>query len=257
MIGIFDSGLGGLSIAQAIYKKLPQASILYCADHAFLPYGTKDKQELVKRSVKITQFLLGNGAKIIVIACNTATAAAINDLRKTFTTVPFVGVEPPTKPALGGNSSDLILIAATKSTLKSDRFQKLIKRFKIQNHIILKDFPHWVTWVEEGRHNQRDIKKLVKTELQQAINPNGLEKINKVVLGCTHYLFYQQFLQELLPQATIFNPADAVATQVMQLYSPDNKQAKQLFFTTGKASLMQKSCSRLLSVVARVQSITL
>jgi len=209
-IGIFDSGIGGLSILKSLVQLLPTESILYFADTKNCPYGTKSAAEIIILSEKITQYLISQNCKLIIIACNTATGAAINYLRKKYP-INFVGIEPATKPAAISSITKHIGILATEHTFQTEHFINTKNRHA--SHVTLHMQPGngLVELVEEGLIHSTKTKKLLNKYLSPLIEQN----IDALVLGCTHYPLLLSEIKKILPQhIKIFNPADSVAQQV-------------------------------------------
>ncbi len=208
-IGIFDSGLGGLSVWLEVIKELPNTSIIYYADSGNCPYGNKSEAEITRLSKACTEFLLEQGCEMIIVACNTATAAAIEILRATYD-VPFVGMEPAIKPAALQTQTGNVGVLATKGTLEGRLFNQTKSRYAqdVQVHIQIGE--GLVELVENLEMNTPKAKDLLKQYLQPMLANN----VDKIVLGCTHYPFLTPMIQQLVPkQVTIINPAPAVARQ--------------------------------------------
>lgn len=224
-IGIFDSGIGGLSIAQQINQDLPQENILYFADQKYLPYGTKPEDFLIERALKVTDFLLKNKAKAIVVACNTATAISIKKMREKLP-IPIIGIEPGLKPASELSLNKKIGVLATTQTTESLSFQNLLSRFNSNSKFHCQACPGLAQKIEEDP-NSSSTYNLVKKYLQPLID----QQIDTLVLGCTHYSFIIPTLKEILgEEVTIIEPSTAVSRQVEFRLNEDNllNQAKQL-----------------------------
>ena len=184
-IGIFDSGSGGLSVYREIVKLLPYERYVYYADNAHCPYGDKTADFIRDRARAITDFLLGKGADIIVVACNTATAAAIATLREEYPDVPFVGMEPAVKPAALGTETGVIGVLATAGTLKGSKYLKTKGRFEDDVHIVEHVGEGFVELVENGTLDGPEAYATVKASLQPLLDAGA----DRIVLGCTHYPF--------------------------------------------------------------------
>ena len=211
-IGVFDSGVGGLSVLRAARMELPQENFIYFADSAFAPYGDKSDTYVIERSERIGAWFVAQGAKAIVVACNTATAIAVQTLRRNFD-LPIVGVEPGLKPALTVTRTGKIGVLATAATLASKRYADLLTR-------VQRDAPGvkfieqvgsgWVEWVESGEltspHAQRTIANAIAPLIEQGCDT--------LVLGCTHYPFLAPFIQSAAPSATIVDTAPAIAREL-------------------------------------------
>ncbi len=212
-IGIFDSGIGGTSIASEINYLLPNESIIYLADSKNAPYGIKPKKIINQLAHKNTEKLLDLGAKLIVVACNTATTNSIEELRNTYR-VPFVGIEPAIKPASLQTLNNRIGILATKGTLASELFAKTSKRF-ISKEIELTQV-EGVGIVEAIESNLHTSKEFI-TNLNNQLLPFKENKIDSLVLGCTHYPFIKDQIQNFLPGVKIIDSGFAVAKQTKKL----------------------------------------
>ena len=218
-IGVFDSGIGGLSAANAIYSLLPNESIVYFADTARVPYGPRSKSEIKQFSEEITAFLLEQKCKIIVVACNTATAAALNDLRKRWPNIPIIGMEPAVKSAAETTKNNKVGVLATLSTINSERYGLLMNRFAADVNVFENPCIGLVPLIESGQLNGSEIEKLVRSIL----NPMIDAEIDTLVLGCTHYPFIQPLLREILEnKVQIIDPSPAIARQVERLLTKNN-----------------------------------
>lgn len=210
-IGIFDSGLGGISILQGIREELPQEDILYYGDCLNAPYGDRSPEFIIERSIAITQFLLNKGAKAIVVACNTATAEAVNTLREKFV-IPIIGVEPAVKPAAAATKTKTVGVIATTRTLTSQRYLKLVRDYAGENvKVVSVPCPGLMECVERGDWNSFATQSLIEKYLQ----PIRRAGADQLVLGCTHYPFLMKALrQELGKDFSIIDPSPAVAREL-------------------------------------------
>ena len=217
-IGIFDSGSGGLSVYREIVKLLPYERYVYYADNAHCPYGDKTADFIRDRARAITDFLLGKGADIIVVACNTATAAAIATLREEYPDVPFVGMEPAVKPAALGTETGVIGVLATAGTLKGSKYLKTKGRFEDDVHIVEHVGEGFVELVENGTLDGPEAYATVKASLQPLLDAGA----DRIVLGCTHYPFLRPVVESLAgPGVQVIDPAPAVARQTVRLLEKD------------------------------------
>jgi len=212
-IGIFDSGIGGFTVLREIQKVLPNENLLYVADSRHAPYGTKSSVFIKHRAFSISEFLRQNQVKAIVVACNTATASAIADLRKSFA-VPFVGMEPAIKPAAFLSKKKIIGIMATDGTLKSDKYHKLSSKFDNKTRVISTPCPGLVEQIENGNLDGIKTKEL----LQQFILPLKDLGIDQLVLGCTHYPLLLDSIRQIAgKKINIIETGTAVARQLVWL----------------------------------------
>ena len=208
-IGVFDSGIGGTSIWREIHDLLPNEDSIYLADSKNAPYGQKSKEEIIALCFKNTEFLLNLNCKIIVVACNTATTNAIEELRVKYD-VPFVGIEPAIKPAAINSEKNSIGILATQGTLNSKLFIQNVEKFN--NTKIIEQIGHGlVTLIENGEINSAQMDKLLRNYLQPMIEA----KIDYLVLGCSHYPYLIPQIKKIIPEEIkIIDSGEAVARQV-------------------------------------------
>ena len=240
-IGIFDSGIGGITIFNSIKKLLPKEDIIYFSDNLNSPYGNKPIETIKKISFNNTQWLLDNGCKLIVVACNTATTNSISDLRNKFN-IPFVGIEPAIKPAAMKTKTGKIGVLATKGTLSSDLFNTTSIDYASNIEILEKNGDGLVELIENGIFEGIEIENLLHKHLDFMIN----KKIDHLVLGCTHYPFLIKVLSELLPSSIkIIDSGEAVAKQTKSLLinkKIENKsnQGKYSFYYNGDSASLNK-----------------
>lgn len=211
-IGLFDSGIGGTSIWSAIHELLPNEDTIYLADSKNAPYGKKSKEEIIALSRKNTEFLLEKNAKLIVVACNTATTNAIKELREIYK-VPFIGIEPAIKPAAINSKTQTIGILATKGTLSSELFNKAVEVY--QDTKIVEQVGHGlVELIENGDINSPEMTKLLQSYLQPMISEN----IDYLVLGCSHYPYLIPQIKKIIPNhIKIIDSGEAVARQTQKI----------------------------------------
>jgi glutamate racemase len=213
-IGVFDSGVGGLSVLREIRARLPAESLLYVADSGHVPYGEKSPEFIRERSQHIAEFLLGQGAKALVLACNTATAAAVAELRERYPELPIVGMEPAVKPAAAATRSGVVGVLATTGTLKSAKFAALLDRFASDVRVITQPCPGLVEQIEAGELDGARTREL----LRGWVEPLLAEGCDTLILGCTHYPFIKPLLRELVPESvSLVDTGAAVARRLEQL----------------------------------------
>jgi glutamate racemase len=246
-IGIFDSGVGGLSVLNKIRLKLPNENIIYVADSAHLPYGTKQAGYVVDRSVKITEFLLNKGAKAIVVACNTATAAAVSTLRALHR-IPIIGVEPGLKPAIEHTQTGVVGVLATNGTLGSVKFSELVGRFAGNIEVIIQPCPGFVSLVEAGKLSGEETFALVKSYIE----PLKKRFADTLVLGCTHFPFLTSIIQDVAgTDVRIIDTSCAIAQQLRRRLQEENlttesaKAGNISFWTSGQVDQLTTVISRL------------
>lgn len=233
MIGIFDSGVGGLSVFREIRKVLPDEKYVYFSDSAHCPYGEKTKEYITERARAITRMLLDGGADIIVVACNTATAAAISSLRNEFP-VKFIGMEPAVKPAAMSTRTGVVGVLATAGTLKADKYLNTRGRFSENVKIVEHVGQGFVETVEKGVMTGSEAEDIVRTCLRPLLD----EGADRIVLGCTHYPFLMETIKkisdELYPERAveIIDPAPAVARHLLEVMEEEGLVRKDGFSMT-------------------------
>ena len=208
-IGIFDSGVGGLSVMEAVRRRLPQAELLYAADTAFAPYGDRSEEFLCDRSERIARFLCDQGAQMIVVACNTATAAAVARLRATWPALPVVGVEPGVKPAVALSAAHRIGVLATTRTLASEKFRRLAEAHAAGAQLVLQPCPGLADAIEAADAQASAVDVLV----ERYCAPLRAAGVDVAVLGCTHYVFARELFERALPGVQLVDTAEAIARQ--------------------------------------------
>ena len=217
-IGIFDSGSGGLSVYRKIVQLLPSERYVYFADNAHCPYGEKSAEYIQDRARTITDILLGLGADIIVVACNTATAAAIATLRAEYPDISFVGMEPAVKPAALGTKTGVIGVLATAGTLKGSKYLKTKGLYEDNVRIVEHVGEGFVELVENGILDGPEAYATVKASLQPLLDAGA----DRIVLGCTHYPFLEKVIREIAGAGVeIIDPASAVARQTVRMLEKD------------------------------------
>ncbi len=214
MIGVFDSGFGGLSVLDAIAQLLPRADLCYLADTAHVPYGNKPDDFITGRVLAIGQHLAAQGCDLIVVACNTATTTAIQALRDHLQGIPIVGIEPGVKPAAQASQTRHIAVLATEATAQSRRLAHLIATHAAHVRVDVVPCPGWATHVETLRPFTGEF----RAEVAARIRPLLAAGVDRIVLGCTHYAFLKPIIQPLLEKhVELVDVAEAVARQVVRL----------------------------------------
>lgn len=230
-IGLFDSGIGGTSIWKEIHTLLPNENTIYLADSKNAPYGQKSKEEIIALSKKNTEFLLNQNAKVIVVACNTATTNAIDELRASYD-VPFIGIEPAIKPAAKSSETHTIGILATKGTLSSELFSKSVLNYPTTKIVEQVGFG-LVQLIEEGKMNSKEMTLLLKSYLEPMVKAN----IDYLVLGCSHYPYLIPQIKKIIPKhIKIIDSGEAVARQTKNILLEmdllnEQKKSSQIFYT--------------------------
>jgi glutamate racemase len=246
-IGVFDSGIGGLSVLKHIQALLPWENLIYVSDRAHLPYGNKAREVILKRSHNITRFLVKRRVKAIVIACNTATAVAVKQLRQTFS-IPIVGMEPGVKPAIQQSKHGLIGVLATRGTLRSGKFQTLLRKHTNGSEVIICPCEGWVEAIEHLGPQHPKTQQLVSEHLQPILDTG----IDILVLGCTHYPFLKSVIETIAgPKVSIIDTGTAVAKQLhhrlatLNLLCQNETPGMEEFWCSADPSQTQEVITRL------------
>lgn len=211
-IGVFDSGVGGLSVLKAIHESLPYESLIYLADTKYVPYGEKEASFIIDRCIKMVDHFLTYPIKALVIACNTATAAASVVLRERYPDLPIIGMEPAVKPATQATRTGRVGVLATSGTLKSAKFAALLDRFANDVTVIAQPCPGLVECIEKGELESDKIKQLLSEYLKPMLESN----CDTIILGCTHYPFLRPLLTEFLPKDVKIIDTGAAVTRYLQ-----------------------------------------
>ena len=257
-IGIFDSGVGGLSVVRAIRELMPQENLLYFGDQGHIPYGPRPMEQIRKFSEAITNFLLAGQAKITVVACNTASAAALKYLRERFRDLKFVGMEPAVKPAAEHTRTGKVGVLATPATFQGELYGSVVERFANGVEIFQSTCPGLVQQIERGNLESVDTRRILMEALQPMIEKN----IDTVVLGCTHYPFVIPLIQQIVGEnVRVIDPAPAVAKQTKRLLEAGGI-ANQLpargtirMFTSGDPVALESMLPILLGESSKVEKI--
>ena len=246
MIGVYDSGVGGLSVWKELREVMPAESFCYVSDGAYCPYGPKDPSFVIERAEAVARFLIAQGAEIIVVACNTATAAAITT-RRASCSIPFVGMEPALKPAALHSQSGVVGVLATAGTFKGRLYLNTLARFSGRVKVIEQVGTGLVELVEQGILEGTEAEQLVDRYVQPMLEAGA----DHIVLGCTHYPFLTGTIEKLVgDRAVIVNPAPAVARQAQRVLAdlraqggkkePAAGSGVSTFFSTGSDETLQK-----------------
>jgi len=258
-IGIFDSGVGGLSVLRAIRAQMPEESVIYFGDQGHIPYGPRPMEQIRNFCEAITKFLLEKNVKIIVVACNTASAAALKYLRERFPDVQFVGMEPAVKPAAEQTFTGKVGVLATPATFQGALYASVVERFANGVELFQNTCTGLVQEIERGNLNGDETRKI----LNDALSPMLEKNIDTVVLGCTHYPFVIPLVEEIVGEKVrVIDPAPAVAKQVKRLLeaggmkSPLSARGEVKFYTSGEPTALKSILPKLLGedgVVERVE----
>jgi glutamate racemase len=239
-VGVFDSGVGGLSVLRALRLELPYEHFLYAGDSGCAPYGDRPAEFVVERATTITEFLIGQGAKAVVVACNTATAVAVESLRARFE-IPIVAIEPAVKPAASRTRSRVVGVLATTGTLSSPNVGKLLASYGSDVEFVIQPCPGLADQVEKGEIASDATRALVRRYMRPIIDKGG----DIVVLGCTHYPFLRPLIQEVAgPAVEVIDPATPVARELRRrleragLVNGSTAPGTERFWTTGVVEIV-------------------
>ncbi len=256
-IGVFDSGVGGLSVLRAIRAALPAENLVYVADSGHAPYGDKSEAHIIERTLTVGNWLAVSGVKAITVACNTATVVAIRHLREQ-THIPVVAIEPAIKPAANTTRTGVVGVLATTQTLQSESVARLCLEHGEGKRILLQACPGWVEAVEQADLHSPQTEAL----LRQFVVPLMDQGVDTLVLGCTHYPFLRNTLQRIVgDDVVLIDPAVAVATELTRRLGNDRRMDEQhigttRFFTTGDVSHVQQVVAHLWGDGALVEAMT-
>lgn len=264
-IGVFDSGVGGLTILSALQRELPHETYIYIGDNAHVPYGTRSDEEIIDLSINACRFLIEQGVKLIVVACNTASQAALSVLRATFA-VPFVGVVPAVKPAARITHNGRIGVAATNNSAKAAYLRQLIDDFAGGIEVYAVGCPELVTLVEHGELEGP----LVDETLQQALQPLLAHNVDVIVLGCTHFPALRPAIERLVgKRVQVIDSSAAIARRTHAILNaegtihPNSKDADEtppgelIVYCTGDTAIFSAVASKVLGYPVVVQQVTL
>ena len=247
-IGVFDSGIGGLTVLKEIIKILPNEEFIYYADTDNVPYGIKPKEEVKEYINQAVKFLIDKDVKAIVIACNTATSIAINDLRKKYS-LPIIGIEPAAKPAIENRGQKKVLIMATPTTIREEKLHNLLKKFSAEEFVDLIAMPKLVEYAESGEFNSKEIEDYLKKQLQEF----NLNDYSEIVLGCTHFPFFKEEIKKVVPQSiSIIDGSKGVANRLKDILQKNdllgNNNLKIEYYYSGRKV---EDCEKLEKILKR------
>jgi len=247
-IGIFDSGIGGLTVTRSIMQALPAERLLYFGDTVHMPYGQRSLEEVRRFSFGITQALLDRGSKLIVIACNTASGAALKQLREHWPQVPFVGMEPAVKPAAEHTRTGVVGVIATTATFQTEVYASVVERFGKDVEVLHQPCPGLVKQIEAGEFDTMRTEAMLRGWLEPMLERN----IDALVLGCTHYPLVRPLIERIVgPDVRMIDPAPAVARQVQRLLeqkdllAPTDAHGELVCYTSGAPAAFAALMTRL------------
>jgi glutamate racemase len=250
-IGVFDSGLGGLSILRELRRLLPFEDVLYVADQAHIPFGPRPLQEVREYAMGITRFLLDQGAKLVVVACNTASAAALHALRAEFPHTPFVGMEPAVKPAALSSKTRKVGVLATPATFQGQLYASVVERFAQGVEIHAQTVPGLVEAIEGGDLDGPYIRQLINPVIRRLASFG----VDTLVLACTHYPLALHAIREVAgPRIQVIDPAPAIARQAQRLLlqadllGPSTQPGQVTYASTRDAAHLAQMAESLISV---------
>lgn len=253
-IGVFDSGVGGISVLHHIRTALPAENLLYLADSRHAPYGNKSPEFIRERAFALADFLIAQGAKALVVACNTATAAAIEELRKRYS-LPILGMEPAVKPAAAATKTGVIGVLATVGTLKSAQFAALLESYGRSVEVVTQACHGLVECIERGELESPATAALLQTYLQPLLQAGA----DTIVLGCTHYLFVRRLIEQLVgPEVILIDTGAAVAKHLQRrlheanLLADASQSGRVKFWTNSPAKDAKQVISQLWGTTADV-----
>lgn len=257
-IGIFDSGVGGISVLRAMREQMPDESVIYFGDQGHIPYGPRPMEQIRSFSEAITNFLLEQNAKIIVVACNTASAAALKYLREKFPQVPFVGMEPAVKPAAEHTQTGKVGVVATPATFQGALYSSVVERFANGVELFQNTCNGLVQQIEQGNLDGEETRKI----LEDALLPMLEKNIDTVVLGCTHYPFVIPLIQQIVGESVrVIDPAPAVAKQAQRLLEAGGMKSKSesrgdvKFYTSGDPASLKSMLPKFLGEDGEVRRV--
>lgn len=217
-IGVFDSGIGGLTVLKKIVETLPNERYIYYADTDNVPYGTKTKEKVKKYINQAVEFLISQNVKAIVIACNTATSIAAKELREKYT-IPIIGIEPAAKPAVENRGNKKVLIMATPTTIKEEKLKYLLEKLNANEYVDLIAMPKLVEFAEKKEFKSNNVREYI----QEQLNEYKLENYSELVLGCTHFPFFKETLTQIFPKETqIIDGSAGVAKRLKNVLKENN-----------------------------------
>ena len=245
-IGVFDSGIGGLTVLKKIVETLPNEKYIYYADTDNVPYGTKPKEEVKKYINEAVNFLISKEVKAIVIACNTATSIAVKELREKYT-IPIIGIEPAAKPAVENRGNKKVLIMATPTTIKEEKLKYLLERLEAEQYVDLIAMPKLVEFAENKEFESNNVKAYIKEQLKEF----NLEDYSELVLGCTHFPFFKNILSKIFPEGTqIIDGSKGVAKRLKNVLEENNllgnNQLEIEYYYSGRLAENKKELNELL-----------
>ncbi len=256
-LGLFDSGVGGLSVLRAIQRELPHENLIYFADQKYCPYGPRPQTEIRMLSQHVVEFLLARDCKAVVVACNTASAAALEYLRQTFPHIPFIGMEPAVKPAARNSTTRTIGVLATRGTFAGELFQRTREEHARDVKVLTVYPPDWVERVERGDIDSAETEASVRSVLQPLLEANA----DEIALGCTHYPFLIPLIEKIAGERVqLIDPSEAVARQTARvlnergLLNPQTREGTRAWYTSGDTASFSRVLGKLIGETGPVHA---
>lgn len=247
-VGVFDSGIGGVSVLREIRRALPGENLIYVGDSIHLPYGEKSLDEIRQYTVGVVELMKAQGCKLIVIACNTASAAALSYIRQRYPELPVVGMEPAVKPAAEHTRSGIVGVIATTATFQGELFASVVERFASTIEVLQQPCPGLVQQIEAGELDTPKTEEMLRGWLAPMLR----QGMDELVLGCTHYPFVLPLIRSICgPNVNVIDPAPAVAKQTMRILESRNLLNKEklngetIYYTSGVPSVFQHTLNAL------------
>lgn len=248
-----DSGVGGLSVLREIHQQLPGISTLYYADQGHLPYGPRPAAQIRDYTLRITDFLIGQGAVMVVLACHSASAAALHDVRASFPQTPIVGIEPAVKPAAEATRSGVIGVLTTQATADGSLYQSVVARYAANVRVITRVSPGLVALVEQGGQDEPAGDQVIHDHIDPLLEAGA----DQIVLACTHFPFLRASI-ERMTNVVLVDPGPAVARQTARvLPEVSARQTENRYFTSGDPQQFGAMLARLIGVHAVVRGVSL
>ena len=246
-IGVFDSGIGGLTVLKKIIEILPNEKYIYYADTDNVPYGTKPKEEVKEYIYNAVKFLISKNVKAIVVACNTATSIAVKELREKYI-IPIIGIEPAVKPAVENRGDKKVLIMATPTTIKEEKLKNLLESLNAEQYVDLIAMPKLVEFAENKEFESDKVKEYIEEQLQEY----NLGYYSELVLGCTHFPFFKEILLEIFPQDTqIIDGSHGVAKRLKNVLEENellgNNKLEIEYYYSGRLAENKEELNELLN----------
>ena len=255
-VGVFDSGVGGLTVAREIMRQLPNERIVYFGDTARVPYGSKSRDTVLRYSRQIIRFLRTREVKAIVIACNTATSAAASIMRQKYT-IPIIGIEPAVKPAVEQSHGRRVMVVATPLTIREEKLKNLVDRVDNAHHVDLLPLPELVTFAEREEFNSPQVEAYLHKELSSY----DLSTYGELVLGCTHFNYFKDSFRKIMPsQVQIIDGNRGTVNQLKRILESTDRlersEGKVRYFTSGREVVASEQLARMDRLHARLEEMS-